>query len=592
MSNYASSAFGQFRRDQKWGDPFITPSNTHVPQTVQDALELAEYLFYLNSRYRQANRRVTAHFIQDIEFQGVDKGSAEEQRGHRDLLYRVLGLRKILGEAGEEMGCYGNAFFRIYFPFDRYLIIPNQKLYTEVSVGSIPEHHIKFRLSDMKYECPDPTQEGVPWERRPRVLCEFVDKASGNPDRIKIVKCDPKRFILRWNPISHATDYIYRFEEEFISDVKAGHVYQVNPTPRKMLEAIRDNQYFLFNPDEILHLKAPTVSGIQNGGWGLPETIANYRNIRQIQVYRRIDEAVGLDYMIPFRVFSPAQTASHGGPSDMVSGELHSRFLQQMIDKRRADPTALFAAPFPIAYAEFGASGKSLVPKDLIEFQTNELLDSVGYPRELASGSLTIQTVPTALRLFENSFSFLYEEYARLVQWVSRRVTQYLRIRSFQVQLRRPSMADDLEERNIYLQLAAGQEISRATAFRPFGIEDPVGEAERRIKEDQELEELRMRAKADSERRLTQGSIATQQSGTDSGGAPAGAPGEMTPTGVVGRAEEEARRLLQIPDNGTRAKELQKLRATDENLYAVTKQKMEELRSAGASMGRAQAGDL
>lgn len=55
-------------------------------------------------------------------------------------------------------------------------------------------------------------------------------------------------------------------------------------------------------------------------------------------------------------------------------------------------------------------------------------------------------------------------------------------------------------------------------------------------------------------------------------------------------AEDTAQQLLQIQDNGERSKQLQAIKQSDETLYALVKQKMEEMRSQGASEGRKNAG--
>lgn len=70
-------------------------------------------------------------------------------------------------------------------------------------------------------------------------------------------------------------------------------VHQVNETPRDMLEALSKDQDFRFDEGELFHFKAPTVCGLNNKGWGIPETLLNYRNIHQLAVYRKIDEQLG-----------------------------------------------------------------------------------------------------------------------------------------------------------------------------------------------------------------------------------------------------------------------------------------------------------
>ena len=75
------------------------------------------------------------------------------------------------------------------------------------------------------------------------------------------------------------------------------------------------------------------------------------------------------------------------------------------------------------------------------------------------------------------------------------------------------------------------------------------------------------------------------------GGTPpgAGVPG-TTPLDIMQQAEEQAMQLLQIEDNGERRKALNQIRGTNPQLYAIVKQKMEEIRSQGASQGRKMAG--
>lgn len=48
------------------------------------------------------------------------------------------------------------------------------------------------------------------------------------------------------------------------------------------------------------------ISGVSYNGWGIPNILLNYRSIHQLAVLRCINEAVGLDHMLPIRLLSPA----------------------------------------------------------------------------------------------------------------------------------------------------------------------------------------------------------------------------------------------------------------------------------------------
>lgn len=501
----------------------------------------------------------------------------EEMETHRI----VVGMGILTGQ------CYGNSFVRIFFPFDRFLIDRREGRFNEYALGAFGDT-AKFDLDSMTYEIPDPVTAGLPESKRTRVKLPFLDRRSMDPSRIKIRMIDPRQMSLQMSWQSGHTRYVYRFEEWFIKQIKEGRMYQVNQTPIDMLKAIKNDEDFMFNDNSIYHCKAPHVSGISNNGWGLPETIVNYRSLHNLQIYRCIDETIGLDYMLPFRLFSPAGKDSLSDPAMYTNLGVWSSHIEKLIKARRKDPTKMMAFPFPVAYQEFGASGKELTPKDLIEYSTNEMLDGMGYPSELFRGSMQVQQVPTTLRLFENTFHFLHRHYDGLLRWVNRRVLDYLGREQIGLSLQLPSMADDLEERHIYLQLAAGGEISRDKAYKAFNIKDPVQEAITRMQEDIEIQREQQKIQKDFEREMSAGSADQVLEGqAQGGGAPAQGGGNVTPLDIMSQAEDLAKQWLQVQDNGQRAKLMKQTQASNPTLHAMAKQRLEEYRAEGESQGRA-----
>lgn len=487
--------------------------------------------------------------------------------------------------------CYGNAFVRIFFPFDRYLIDRREGRFNEYALGAFGNTPV-FDLNSMTYEVIDPLTAHLPENKRKKVKLPFIDRRSLDTSRIKIRMIDPRRINLNMAWQSGATQYVYRFEEWFIQHIKEGRLHQVNNTPIDMLKAIKNNQDFMFNDGTIYHCKSPTVSGISNNGWGLPETIVNYRSLHNLQIYRCIDEAIGLDYMLPFRLFSPAGNDSLTDPSVYTNLGVWSTHIEKLIKHRRKDPTKMMSFPFPVNYQEFGAEGKNLTPKELIEYTTNEMLDGMGYPSELFRGSLQVQQIPTTLRLFENTFHFLHRHYDGLLRWLTKRVLDYMGMEQIGVSLQLPSMADDLEQRHIYLQLAAGGEISRSKAYKPFNVKDPVQEAIERMQEDIEIQREQQKIQEDFQREQSSGSaddiLANQAQG---GGAPGqGGGGNVTPLDVMSQAEDLAKQWLQVQDDGQRSKLMKQTQASNPTLHALAKQKMEEYRAAGESQGRQSVG--
>jgi len=569
---------------RKFHDPFLLPSSETMPSNLENAMDLALYLYYLIPEYRQATKRLVAHFVTDFDLDS-DFGDSEERSVIYDLLRDTMDMPGAMMAMGEEWGVYGNSFARIHFPFDRFLV---DKRYGRSRRWAISQFgsNTKYNFSTMTYTVDDPINPGQ------KVSLPFADFRSRDISRVRVRLLDPRRIILHHSWISGRTRVVYRFEEWFTQDIKEGRLYQVNETPIDMLRAIRHNQDFLFHEAEVFHFRAPVINGLTNAGWGLPEVIANYRGIHQLQVYRMVDETVGRDYLLPFRMFSPPSNSGGNDASTMFSNRaLWKQNVMDMIKNRRQDPYAIHAMPDPVQYQEFGADQhKAMVEKDLLQYQTNSLLDASGYPAELFRGSLNVVQIPTTLRLFENTFRFVHWNFDQFLKWTTRRLLEFLNRPQGGVSLQLPSLADDLEKRNILMQLSSVGEISRAKSLKGIGIDDPVQEAKERMVEDIEIEKERNKIQEDFEREMTMGSpddiLASQMDGQGAAGAPPGG-AQTTPMDRMTEAEEIARSLLnpEITD-GQRRQELQRIESQDDQLHALVKQKLEDIRAQGASQGR------
>lgn len=580
-------------KNRVFADPFLLPSSTAIPTELQSALDFCLFLYYLNPMYRRASIRVISHFVTDIDFVGKD-GDQDERDEFKNFLINDLDIFGALLEIGQEWSCYGNGFLRLHLPFDRVLVDHRNGKYKEYALPMFGAD-VKYDYKAMKYDVPDPTTFDRPKDKRSRVKLDFIDRPSRDKSRIKLRKIDPRQIVLQHSFMSGKQQMIYRFEPEWVTMIKNSIMYQVNETPMSMLKAIALEQDFLFNEGQVFHFKAPTISGVSNYGWGLPETIANFRHIHQLQVLRKIDEAVGLDYMLPFRMFHPVPSAQASDPMNYMLLNRWGSEIKNVINKRRTDPFAMHALPFPVSYQEFGAQGKNLAPKELVEYHNGVLLDAMGYPAELFKGSLQIQQVPTAVRLFENSFHFIHQGFDRIVKWVSGRICDYIGQQRLETSLQLPRLADDLERQRVYMQLAAGAEIPRSIAYGPFGIKDPVEAAKQRAQEDIEIQKEQQKLQADFQRQQQLGSMDSilaqqqQQSGGAMGSSPAGTPSsagsEMNPLDIQNKAAELAQQWLQLPV-GERQKQMAAVRTSNPNLHAMAKQKMEEMRSQAESQGR------
>lgn len=599
-----------FGKHGKYNDPFLLHSNSYIPDNWYSALDFALYIAIHNPVYMQAATRTVSHFLTDIAFVGED-GDRRERDDFKEYMIEELGILEALRQAGTEVMVYGNSFARVHYPFDRYLVDRRNGRCRYMNVKMFGDS-ATYDCDTLQYCVPDPAETDVPVEKRSKVKFEFIDRRSHDRSRIRIRFLDPKRMMLSMNYISGTIEYVYRFHETFVSAVKAGNnLHQVNETPKEMLQAIKENKDFKFNPGHIYHFRNNFVSGLSLNGWGIPNVLLNYNSIHQIQVLRCINEAVGLDYLLPIRLISPAHSPGGAGADAMAASNMAMwrAAMDTIIKNKRKKPDALFSVPFPVNYQEVGQGGKGLAPVDLIKYHQDEMLEGFGIPAEYYHMSLAVQQIPSAVRVFEGVFGYLYRGFNNFVKWCTKDILDYLEQEQMATKLIRPSIADDLEKKHVYLQLASGGELSRETAYRAFNVDNPIEEARKRMKEDIEIQKAKEKENQKFEREMQLGSanqvvdaMVQAQAGPppDAGGAPGGPPpgppggpgggGGTTPLDIEQQAMEMAQQFLQIPDQGERSKAMASVRASNPTLYAVIKQKMEEMRSQGASQGRKSVG--
>lgn len=573
--------------------PFIVKARDEMPMNLVTAMDYCRFLYYSTPLYRAVSKRVVGHFVTKLDFRG-DVGSPKEREEFAMFFDEELnGLNEIRLD-GEHERCFGNGFLRVHFPFVRTLV-DNRADLRLYNLSMFPEELVKFDINTMTYEVPDPTKSELAVDKRPTVKLTFRDTPGKDFSKIRLRHLDPRYCKLRYSETSGRTQVQYSFVPEFKAKIRRGVLHEVNETPTAMLLAVKNNQDYLFDEDAIHHLKNPSIVGLSREGWGIPEILAQFPNIHKIAVYDRIDESVGLDYMLPLRILAPNLAGLGENRNHMIAEEWVPA-VRRMISEQRADRTRVHGFPFPFTYQELGGQGKALAPKDVKEYEVKHLLSCVGYPVELFQGSLSLQQMPAAIRLFESSFSHVRDGLAAAAKFAVDKITNYMYGESFDATLRPSSIADDIERRSLIFNLYSAGEIPRRVAFEGLALSDePTKLKVERAKEDLEQERQLAELQAEEQRRAQLGSLndlLTQQ-GADSapgagpqGGSPAGP--SITPTDLRSQAEQLASQWRSIPQDGQRTQAMMQVRSVNPDLYAVAKDILEQMRRADESAGRQQ----
>lgn len=557
----------------KFPNPFCDIASEYVPRDLETIFEWAEYLYLTFGTFRQASRKVVRYFLTEIVLDGE---SENERQSYMDFLNDELHLLTRLAEIGDDYMTYGNCFVSVYFPFDRFLICPKCKVYYHIDTI-----RYKFDLKNLAFHCKcGKCGYNGAFNRE--------DRRSPDRKRVRLIRWNPKRIRLRVHPVSGSIEYYLEPEPRFVRKIEEGNRFYLNQTPWALVEYCSKagptgQVLFRFDEDSIYHMRESTLAGLPIVGWGIPPILPNFKLAYYIQILRRYDEAIALDFIVPFRVLYPDGGTVQGGitqdPVQLMAMNVFKAHMEKMVAQKRKNITDIQIAPFKIGYEMIGGEAQSLAPKDSIAQAMDELLNATGFPAELYKGSLSIQAFPVALRLFEKTWGTLVDGYNDLISWVLRKIARYFQWGELHGSLRSVTLADDLERKALAMQAAAGMDISKGTAYRPLDI-DYMEEQKRIIEEQRAIQELQQEAMEEQ-----QAQMAGAGGGAGAQG-PGGTPG-ATPGDVHQQARDMANQLLTQTPETLRRGELIKIKHSNPTLHALVLQYMDEQRQEMARQGQA-----
>ena len=556
----------------KYPNPFCDIASMYIPQNLNDAFEWTEFLMLTMAPFMAVTKRVVSYFLTEIDLD-CDAGDDVIDK-YEALLNDKIHIMEKLQAIGIDYFTYGNSFSSLYFPFNRFLVCPKCGLWYHCKTIQY-----EFDPVGTKFKCKC-KKCGYEGDFEPHDLPD-----RGNTGDVRVIRWNPKRMHIKVNPISGKCQYEYDLEPEFVERVRQGRRLFVDSTPIDILEACAQSEQqkdtnmhrFIFNEDAVHHMKEPGLAGIRNmHAWGMPPMLPYFKLAYYIQLLRRYDEAIALDFIIPFRILFPQFNGPQGQDAlTTVSMQTFISAMQSMIAKKRMNIATYEVAPFPVGYQMVGGEAKQLAPKDNIQEALNELLSAMGFPQELFTGNLTLQAAPVALRLFERQFNVLVDNFNVIIQWMLDRVSAHFRWEPAQGRLSSITLADDIERKGMQLQAAAGMDVSKSTAYKALGL-DYIDEQEKLINEQKEIQDLQTKAMLDQQAETENG----EGNAPGAGNNPATTPGDM-----YSAAQDMTQQLLGMTHT-QRRQYLAKVKQTNPTMHALLLQMLQEARQGMASQGQ------
>lgn len=500
--------------------------------------------------------------------------------------------------------CYGNSFTSVIPTFTRYVLCPQCKAVEKPLRQMMDEPVFRFKWSNYKFhaDCPKCKYSGA-WK--------FYDRPSGQHNGFRIKRWNPHDIELLWEPWTDEIKYIWKIPEEYRRQVREGkNPLVLEQVPPQVIKAVENNNHLLFERDFIHHMREDALAGVNNRGWGISRVLANFRQAWYVQVLHRYNEAIALDYVIPFRLITPVPGDKSSGADPLVGMNMGGYMSQvhQMLRRRRYNPAGWNTLPFPVQYQAIGGDAKAMAPDTLLNQGNEELLNNLGVPAELYRASLTVQAMPAALRLFEASNSSIPHNFNSFLRFVVRKVGGMLRWEPVTAKLQKVTHADDASRQMTKLQLATSGMASQTTGLRAVGLEykDEVRQMmdDQKYQADQQMElqeqmdqSAQMKDMQNPQPQQAPGGgdpAAQGGAGAQPGmapqsvvaGLPQGPNQQVTPEELLSRAQYVASQLMGMPES-QKDSELIKLKKVDPTLHALVRGQMNDMRQQMRTQGGA-----
>jgi len=533
LDSMISSGMWSGKDPHQFADPFMSFSSMAMPSTIDEANRWTEFIINASGVYRSAISRIVAYFITEVEIvaksdgDGAQRLGKQEKQQYIDFLEDKLGIRELLLTIGLDYLTYGNSFTSVLMPFKRYLACrkcgfesPLNKIANSSSFG--------YSFNGFKFNATC-KQCGYSGDWR------HIDRRAGVTGDVVVKRWSPHEMAICYDQLTGQSAYIWKIPEDYRSQLRRGELFQLERANWEVVDAVKNNQHLWFDKDVVYHMKEQPLAGIRSHGWGISRVLANFRQAWYVQLLHAYNEALALDYIIPFRVITPAPRKGSSGdggdlndPVIMLNmGDFSSR-VRSMIKRRRANPTEWNVLPSPIEYHALGGDATQLAPKELLELGMDTLLTAIGIPVEMYKGSMSMQAAPAALRLFEAYWSSLVNALNKQLAHIVQRVGEIFNWQPVTARLTKVTHADDLNRQMAKLQLMMGGQMSRTTGMASVGADFAEEERlkleeERIVAEETEKQQKEMDQAASME--------ATAVQGQPAGGAPPppmpGMPGQM-----------------------------------------------------------------
>lgn len=432
--------------------------------SITHLLRMSERLLRHNPILSRAYKRVIAFLVTKVV---VSDCGDEEKDKYYDYLNDKVGVISLLQAAAFDRISTGNSFCTMQAPFTRYLMCLSCR------ARQAPIDKVDFKCDNFKFfaKCSGCGRRGE-WKR--------YEIYNHDQQKLRVRRWSPHEIEIKHIETTDERVYYWKPNETVKQQINRGDEDYMRVTPWVEIECVKRGDWLRFNPGKMMHMYDQPPAGWRTGGWGIPDALHLKPLLYQLQYCLRHNEGLIHESVVPIKVISPQPTAKLGMPGTpnlndpsltMSMGPQFVGFIAQMLSARRADPHGIFVSPYSFNYQQLGGDIKQLVPTEVIDQNTDALLNAAGIPVDFYKATFSTQVAPMALRTVQSSCSSLIDDLNRLLQFIMKHSSKILQIEPAKAVLAKPIDIDDINRTMARLNLMQSGGVSKETGLDSIGLD-------------------------------------------------------------------------------------------------------------------------
>lgn len=427
-----------------------------MPPTVKELFRWCQYFFYKDPMIGAAVTKIAEYPVTNFVYNANSKHVRDEWK---EIIEDTLNMKPFLIEIGLDHFTFGNAFVSINLPFVRWLKCPSKEC-GQMHRLSDTNVEYAFRNYEFKIKCSS---------CKAHVTAKIVDNPIRDRTGINFVRWAPKNIDINYNPITGKSKYRYRIPNKIKKAIVLGNRDILVDIPEVFLKALKKKRDIALSDQNLFHFKRPTLAE-EDMGWGKPLIIHSMGRMFYLYVLRRAQEAIAMQRILPLEFIFPQASASQD-PYTHVNLSSWQGTVAEEIRKWRLDPNYISVVSVPLGFERLGGDGRALLLGPEIEVTNKEITGGMGIPVEMIFGGLSWSGSSVSLRMLENHFLLYRRLLLRFVNWAKNRIRLYLSLPDVDLGFTEFKMADDIQRKQIVIQLNAANKISDHTMLTELGFD-------------------------------------------------------------------------------------------------------------------------